>query len=93
MSDRVRCSCRRCTIRSLMGPAILVTIGLLFLLSEIKDGNFDIWTTYPVIIIVIGAVSLAAALAPMDGHVSSRAVPPPPPAPGAGTGTLHGQGG
>jgi hypothetical protein len=76
-----------------MGPAILVTIGLLFLLSEIKDGNFDIWTTYPVIIIVIGAVSLAAALAPMDGHVSSRAVPPPPPAPGAGTGTLHGQGG
>jgi ABC-type spermidine/putrescine transport system permease subunit II len=98
MSDRIRCSCRRCTIRSLMGPAILVTIGLLFLLSEVKDGNFDIWITYPVIIIVIGVVSLAAALAPMDGHVSLRAVPPPPPGPtppqasGAGSGSLPGQG-
>jgi ABC-type spermidine/putrescine transport system permease subunit II len=98
MSDRIRCSCRRCTIRSLMGPAILVTIGLLFLLSEVKDGNFDIWFTYPVIIIVIGVVSLAAALAPMDGHVSLRDVPPPPPGPtppqasGAGSGSLPGQG-
>jgi hypothetical protein len=101
MSDRVRCSCRRCTIRGLMGPAILITIGLLFLLSEVEGGNFDFSNTYPVIIIVIGVVSLAAALAPMDGHVSSRAVPPPPPASGpappqasgAGTGTLTGQGG
>jgi hypothetical protein len=101
MSDRVRCSCRRCTIRSLMGPAILITIGILFLLSEVEGGNFDFSNTYPVIIIVIGAVSLAAALAPMEGHVSSRAVPPPPPASGstppqasgAGTGTLPGQGG
>jgi len=101
MSDHVRCSCRRCTIRSLMGPAILITIGLLFLLSEVEGGNFDFSNTYPVIIIVIGVVSLTAALAPMDGHVSSRAVPPPPPASGstpaqasgAGTGTLPGQGG
>jgi hypothetical protein len=100
MSDRIRCSCRRCTIRSLMGPAILITIGILFLLSEVAGGNFDFSNTYPVIIIVIGAVSLAAAVAPMDGHVFSRAVPPPPAsgstppqASGAGTGTLPGQGG
>jgi hypothetical protein len=100
MSDRVRCSCRRCTIRCLMGPAILITVGILFLLSEVKGGNLDFSNTYPVIIIVIGAVSLAAALAPTDGHVSSRPTPPPPasgPTPpqatGAGTGTLPGQGG
>jgi len=101
MSDRVRCSCRRCTIRSLMGPAILITIGLLFLLHEMRGGDFDFSNTYPVIIIVIGVVSLAAALAPMDGHVSSRAVPPPPPSSGptppqssgTGTGALPGQGG
>jgi cell wall-active antibiotic response 4TMS protein YvqF len=83
MSDRLRCSCRRCTIRSLMGPAILITIGLLFLLSEVEGGNFDFSNTYPVIIIVIGAVSLAAALAPMDGHISSRTAAPPPVGPGS----------
>lgn len=78
MSDRIRCSCRRCTIRSLMWPAILITIGVLFLLNETRGGVFDFSNTYPVILMVIGAVSLAAALAPMDGHVSSRAFPPPP---------------
>lgn len=78
MSDRVRCSCRRCTIRSLMWPAILITIGVLFLLNETRGGVFDFSNTYPVILMVIGAVSLAAALAPTDGHVSLRASPPPP---------------
>jgi hypothetical protein len=77
MSDRIRCSCRRCTIRSLMGPAIIITIGVLFLLNETRGGVFDFSNTYPVILMVIGAVSLAAALAPTDGHVSSKAVPPP----------------
>jgi hypothetical protein len=100
MSDRVRCSCRRCTIRSLMGPAILITVGLLFLLHEMRGGNFDFSNTYPVIIIVIGVVSLAAALAPTDGHISSTTVTPPPVvpgstsphAPGGLTGNLPGQG-
>ena len=99
MSDRIRCSCRRCTIRSLMGPAIIITIGVLFLLSEMRGGDFDFSNTYPVILIVIGAISLAAALAPTDGHVSSRAVPPPtapgptpPQAPGPPTGFIPGQG-
>jgi hypothetical protein len=83
-----------------MGPAILITIGLLFLLSEVEGGNFDFSNTYPVIIIVIGAVSLAAALAPTDGHISSRTVAPPPVAPGSTpphapgglTGNVPGQG-
>jgi len=100
MSDRIRCSCRRCTIRSLMGPAIIITIGVLFLLNETRGGVFDFSNTYPVILMVIGAVSLVAALAPTDGHVSSRAVPPPPTAasptppqaPGPPTGFIPGQG-
>jgi len=83
MSDRIRCSCRRCTIRSLIGPAIIITIGLLFLLSEMRGGDFDFSNTYPVILIVIGAISLAAALAPTDGHVFSSVAPPPPPASGS----------
>jgi hypothetical protein len=75
MSDKVSCNCRRCTIRGLMGPAILITIGILFLLGEIRGGNYDFRNTYPVILIVIGLISLASALAPMEGHISS-AVPP-----------------
>jgi len=82
MSDRIRCSCRRCTIRSLMGPAIIITIGVLFLLSEVRGGYLDFSNTYPVILIVIGAVSLAAALAPTEGHVSSAGAPAIPTAPG-----------
>lgn len=87
MSDRIRCHCRRCTIRSLMGPAVVITVGVLFLLEQTRSG-FSFGQTWPVILVVIGIISLASALAPMDGHISSRAaavppvgssVPPPPP--------------
>jgi hypothetical protein len=93
MSARIRCACSRCTIRGLMGPAVVITIGVLFLLSEMRGGFFDFGNTYPVILIVIGAVSLAAALAPMDGHISG-AIPPAPPAgtPGAPSPPFAGQG-
>lgn len=93
MRNRVRCGCRRCTIRSLMGPAILITVGVLFLLDRVHGGYFSIGNTYPVILIVIGAVSLASSVAPMDGHISGNAQQPPPPAaPGATPGSFAGQG-
>jgi len=79
MSDRIRCTCRRCTIRGLMGPAVIITIGVLFLFDQMRGGYFSFGNTYPVILIVIGAISLAAAAAPADGHVSG---PTPPTAPG-----------
>ena len=82
MSDRIRCACRRCTIRGLMGPAIITTIGILFLLSEFRGGFFAFHHTFPVVLIVIGAILLASSLVPMDGHISSD-VPPPPASPGA----------
>ena len=81
MSDRIRCSCKRCTIRSLMGPAIIITVGVLFLLDQMRGGWFNFGNTYPVILIVIGAISLAAAVSPTDGHVSSAG--PTMPGPGA----------
>lgn len=80
MSDRIRCACSRCTIRGLMGPAIIITIGVLFLLDQVRGGSFSFENTYPVILIVIGAISLAAAASSADGHVSSRV---PPAAPGS----------
>jgi Domain of unknown function (DUF5668) len=84
MSDRMRCACRRCTIRGLMGPAILITVGVLFLLDQMRGGYFSFGNTFPVILIVIGVVSLASSLAPMDGHIGGSYPPVPPPGvPGA----------
>jgi len=80
MSDKVRCTCRRCTIRGLMGPAVITTIGVLFLLGEFSGGRLSFWHTFPVILIVIGAILLASATAPADGHIDPSAPPPAPPA-------------
>jgi len=97
MSDRIRCNCRRCTIKSLMGPAVIITVGLLFLLEQTHSG-FRFGQMWPVILVVIGVISLASALAPMDGHISSTApvapVPAVPPAvpPQNPPGTYPGQG-
>lgn len=78
MSDRVRCNCRRCMIRGLMGPAVVITVGVLFLLDQMRGGYLSFGNTFPVILIVIGAISLASNLTPADGHISGS-VPPAPP--------------
>ena len=78
MSDRIRCNCRRCTIRSLMGPAVVITVGVLFLLEQTRTG-FSFGQMWPIILVVIGVISLASALAPMDGHISSTVPVAPPP--------------
>ena|SRR5580658_5611421 len=86
MSDNPKCRCPRCTIRSLMGPAVIVTVGVLFLLQQMRGGYFDFGNTYPVILVVIGAILLASSLAPMTGHINANdqpQVPPPPPPPPA----------
>jgi len=88
MSTQPRCTCSRCTIRGLMGPAIITTLGILFLLSELQDGMFSFRYTFPIILIVIGAINLASAVAPMDGHIGTAVAPVPPfvpPAPPSGT--------
>ena len=83
MSERIRCACRRCTIRGLMGPAVIITVGVLFLFDQMRGGYLSFGNTYPVILIVIGAISLAAAAAPADGHVSGPVPPASPATPGA----------
>jgi hypothetical protein len=82
-----------------MGPAVLITIGVLFLLHEVRGDVFDFSNTYPFILIVIGAILLASSMAPMTGHVDSMTTPPPavpqtgPPAtPGPKQNSLPGQG-
>jgi len=76
MADTSRCRCARCTIRGLMGPAVVITIGVLFLLQEMRDGGYGFSNTYPFILVVIGAILLASSLAPSEGHISPEAAPP-----------------
>jgi hypothetical protein len=77
---------------------VIITVGVLFLLQQARGGYFDFGNTYPVILVVIGAILLASALAPMEGHSSSSTVPPAaaPPAsgstPGSTTSSYPGQG-
>jgi hypothetical protein len=85
MSDRVRCTCSRCTIRGLMGPVIITTLGVLFLLSELGHGNLSFGRTFPILLIVIGVVLLGSAVAPMEGHVGAPEVSVSPAAPGPPT--------
>jgi hypothetical protein len=66
-----------------MGPAVLITIGVLFLLHEVRGDIFDFGNTYPFILIVIGAIMLASSMAPMTGHIDSMTAPPPPTVPPA----------
>jgi hypothetical protein len=68
-------------IRGLMGPAVIITVGVLFLLDQMRSGYFSFGNTYPVILIVIGVISLAAAAAPADGHISGSVPPVVPGAP------------
>lgn len=87
------CTCERCRTRGFMGPAILVTLGVLLLLSEFTRWDFS--DTWPILLIVIGVVKMLSSNASAEGHVSGYiAYPqymPPQNIPPANTGTNQGQ--
>lgn len=93
---RTRCSCPRCTIRGLMGPAVVITIGVLFLLQQMRGGAFDFGNTYPFILIVIGVILLGSSIVPATGHIEAivppPATPPGPPGSSATPPSFTGQG-
>ena len=64
-----RCTCDRCRSHALMAPAILVTLGLLFLLDEFGSWRMSFDHTWPLLLIVIGGVILAKRNASMIGHI------------------------
>ena len=64
-----RCSCDRCKAHALMAPAILVTIGVLCLLSEFGGWQVNFDHTWPILLIVIGGVILVKRNGSMEGHV------------------------
>ena len=66
---RPKCRCGYCTVSGLIGPVVIVTVGVLFLLSEYSRYSFaDLW---PIILIVIGILLVVRAVAPKDGHIGS----------------------
>ncbi len=81
MASRISCPCRRCAIRSLMGPAVLITLGVLFLLDQWRGDYFTIHYTWPIILLVVGLIKLAESLAPSEGHLTGGMQPPQVPGP------------
>jgi hypothetical protein len=87
------CQCARCRIRRISGPTIVFTIGVLFLLNNLHESNLGFHRTWPVILLVVGALKLLQGSASVEGHISPLgpganpvggtipAAPPVPPAP------------
>ena len=74
------CQCARCRLNGAMGPVILITLGVLILLSQTGMAEFN--RTWPVILIVIGAIKILQSSASTESHISSQvAMPGPPPQP------------
>ena len=75
------CDCPRCRARGLTGAAILVTLGILFLLAEFHI--LSIHQTWPVLLIVIGLFTYLSTTGSTEGHIdpprAAGAMPPPPP--------------
>jgi len=60
-----------------MGPAVLVTMGILFLLANMADYPFH--RTWPILLIVIGAIKVLRYVVPDSGHINPGPYPPPYP--------------
>jgi hypothetical protein len=70
MSNGIKCQCARCTISGLMGPIVLITLGVLFLAGRLNIG-YSFGQLWPVLLIVIGVVKLLGAFASTEGHTGS----------------------
>jgi hypothetical protein len=62
------CPCVRCRAQGLMGAAILITLGVLFLLQSY--GHIQLERTLPVLLLVIGFVLWIARTGSTEGHVN-----------------------
>jgi cell wall-active antibiotic response 4TMS protein YvqF len=63
------CGCARCRMRALMGPILLITIGVIFLLGRFTPYGFE--QLWPVILLVAGGVLLAQSSASGSGHMGN----------------------
>jgi hypothetical protein len=84
------CSCQRCRAQCLVGPAILVTVGVIALIDGFHDVGFFGYVGG--ILLVVGGVKLFQGTASAEGHipfagfgakppVAGGPIPPAPPVP------------
>ena len=67
------CSCPRCRAHGFMGPAVLITIGVLFLLDQMGRAHWmDFSFTWPALLIVIGLIKLLEHSASTNGPHPAR---------------------
>lgn len=73
------CSCVRCRAHSLMGAAILITLGIIFLFDTNHIGRGG--HLVPVLLVVIGCMLLLQRTGPTEGHINpdwqAGQIPPP----------------
>ena len=64
------CLCARCRAHGYMGPTVLITLGVLFLLDQMGHANWmEFHFTWPALLIVIGVVKLLEHGASTEGHI------------------------
>jgi hypothetical protein len=68
------CSCSRCRSSRLLFPALIITVGILFLLHE--NGAVEIKRSLPVLLLVAGLFSFLGASASTEGHIQPGGVMP-----------------
>jgi hypothetical protein len=77
--NRRTCQCGRCSTRWLMGPAMVLTTGILLQLHTAHIADLD--RTWPAWLLVVGIVKLIQSSASSAGHVGPLPPAPPPAAP------------
>jgi hypothetical protein len=54
-------------VKGLVGPVMVIAVGVVFLAAEYSRYSFaDLW---PILLIVLGVLLVAQALAPKQGHI------------------------
>jgi len=69
------CHCVRCRAHGLLGAAVLITLGVLFLMQSYDVIMFD--RSFPVLLLVIGCVLLVARTGSTEGHIQPGWIQPP----------------
>jgi TM2 domain-containing membrane protein YozV len=73
--QRGGCQCARCTATCGMGPAVLVTLGVLFLLDQFT-WRLGFRNTWPILLVVIGVIGFLRSSGPTTGHIEAGAAVP-----------------
>lgn len=77
------CSCARCCAHGYTGPAVLITLGVLFLLDQMGHAHWmDFGFTWPALLIVIGVFKLLEHSTSINGHIPREYGANMPPTPG-----------